>query len=215
MDYNAFNEESMSITREDHIRMKQKLTKKHKITKSQTIKFRRVFFDIFGIDGDIKNRFSEDTDTYSVYWEDGLIKKLNLEKISNRNDTIYKKIEPLTQEQYQSILNGSYQWLETSGIPLFHELYLQLTINQLELSEVYEYKREVIELKHGQGTIVFNTSIANIGQELFTRQLYRNECLDNGEVIVSYRHETAIPTVFANILNHIEKNNIVPVASSC
>lgn len=211
MIYTAFKEEHTSIRVAKYLNLKNKLTKNKDNVTSRDKTYRRIFFEIPGTIRDGKDNYLNNTDTFSIYWENTLYHNLYLEKISRREDNIYKQRVPLTRQNYLDIEAQNYQWLKDSSLGLLNDLYLQISMNMLRIGDVYEYKREIITIGEEQSSIHFTKSVTRTEGELFGNNLYRQECLSENEVLMSYRKNTTIPTIYANAFNYMERQPQVNV----
>lgn len=83
----------------------------------------------------------ENTDSYCVMMTDWDTDHLILEKKSKREGLISKSYTRLSEEEFERILDGDYEWMASARESIFRDFYLQLTINQLRqilLSACYQ-----------------------------------------------------------------------------
>lgn len=205
MKYKAFTQEKMVVTMKDYIKMIVQFTKKGK-GKTENRIFRKRFFVTQNSQIDIRNLYHKNSDTYSIYLDEVGTEKLFIEKISNRDGVYYKTREPITKQQYDKILAGKFEWMEKSSVKLLRELYWELKMNQLELSMVYEFTREIVDL--GSSQVLFDKEIRHLGYDLLKEEsdeelkIFAQE--EQSDIIVTYRKNVGIPNFFYDAIVNMQ-----------
>lgn len=67
---------------------------------------------------------------------------IHLEKKSKINGLCLKESARITKEQAQAIVDGQYEWMLETDIPLFHELYSKMKSQGLHPKTIVDYTRE-------------------------------------------------------------------------
>lgn len=201
MKYKAFTQEKMVVTLNDYIKMIVQFTKKGK-GKTESRVFRKRFFVTQNSQIDTRNLYDRNSDTYSVYLDEIGTEKLFVEKISNRDGVYYKIREAITREQYEQISMGQIEWMKKSSVKLLNELYWELKMNQLELSMVYEFTREIVDL--GSSQVLFDKNIRHLGRDLLKQEseeeLRRFSAEKQSDIIVTYRKNVGMPKFFNDMM---------------
>ncbi|MGN0465238.1 MAG: hypothetical protein ACI4F9_02655 [Lachnospiraceae bacterium] len=201
MRYKAFTQEKMVVTLNDYIKMIVHFTKKGK-GKTESRVFRKRFFVTQNSQIDTRNLYNKNSDTYSIYLDEIGTEKLFVEKISNRDGVYYKIREPITRGQYEQISKGKIEWMQKSSLKLLNELYWELKMNQLELSMVYEFTREIVDL--GSSQVLFDKDIRHLGHDLLKQEseeeLRRLSQKRHSDIVVTYRKNVGMPKFFNDIM---------------
>ncbi len=210
MRYKAFTQEKMVVTLNDYIRIILQFTKKGK-GKTQSRVFRKRFFVTQNSQIDTRNLYDRNSDTYSIYLDEIGTQKLFVEKISNREGVYYKTREAITKEQYEQITIGQIEWMKKSPVKLLKELYWELKMNQLELSSVYEFVREIVDL--GSSQVLFDKSIRHLEYDLLreeSEEELRNISFDGqSDIIVTYRKNVGMSKYFSDMLGMFEEQPVL------
>ncbi len=210
MRYKAFTQEKMVVTLNDYIRMILQFTKKGK-GKTQSRVFRKRFFVTQNSQIDTRNLYDRNSDTYSIYLDEIGTQKLFVEKISNREGVYYKTREAITKEQYEQITIGQIEWMKKSPVKLLKELYWELKMNQLELSSVYEFVREIVDL--GSSQVLFDKSIRHLEYDLLreeSEEELRNVSFERqSDIIVTYRKKVGMSKYFSDMIGMFEEQPVL------
>lgn len=204
MKYKAFTQEKMVVTLNDYMKMIIQFSKNGK-GKVQSCVFRKRFFMTQNSQIDTRNLYNTNSDTYSIYLDEIGTEKLFIEKISNREGVYYKTREPITKEQYEQIISGKIEWLKDSPVKLLSELYWELTMNQLELSMVYEFTREIVDL--GSSQVLFDKDIRHLGHDLLGAESIEQLNASSKrcpEIIVTYRKNVGMPKFFYEMMSNVQ-----------
>lgn len=205
MKYKAFTQEKMVVTLNEYIKMIIQFKKKGK-GKTESRVFRKRFFVTQNSQIDTRNLYHRNSDTYSIYLDEIGTEKLFVEKISNRDGVYYKTREPITRQQYEKISTGQFEWMKKSSVKLLSELYWELKMNQLELSMVYEFTREIVDL--GSSQVLFDKDIRHLGYDLLKEQsdeelkIFAEE--KQSDIIVTYRKNVGMPKFFYDAIANIQ-----------
>ena len=152
----------------------------------------------------------ENSDSYCVIMTDWDTDHLILEKKSKREGLISKSHARLSEEQFERILDGDYEWLATARESLFREFYLQLTINQLRPGVVVDYERQAFRMNSKKEYMVFDLGIRST--YLFTKDtvlsplLEQTERLERNRVAMTYKQMAEMPG-FIYRMTGIEQKN--------
>lgn len=139
----------------------------------------------------------ENSDSYCVIMTDWDTEHLILEKKSKREGLISKSHARLSEEQFERILDGDYEWLATARESLFRDFYLQLTVNQLRPGVVVDYERQAFRMNSKKEYMVFDLSIRST--YLFTKDtvlsplLEQKERLEKQQVVMTYKQMAELP----------------------
>lgn len=205
MKYKAFTQEKMVVTLNDYINMIIQFTKMGK-GKTESRVFRKRFFVTQNSQIDTRNLYDRNSDTYSIYLDEIGTEKLFVEKISNRDGVYYKTREPITRQQYEKISMGQFEWMKKSSVKLLSELYWELKMNQLELSMVYEFTREILDL--GSSQILFDKDIRHLGYDLLREEsdeeLRRFAREKQSDIVVTYRKNVGMPKFFYDAIANMQ-----------
>ena len=139
----------------------------------------------------------ENTDSYCVMMTDWDTDHLILEKKSKREGLISKSYTRLSEEEFERILDGDYEWMASARESIFRDFYLQLTINQLRPGVVVDYERQAFRMNSKKEYMVFDLSIRST--YLFTKDtvlsplLEQTERLEQNRVVVTYKQMAELP----------------------
>lgn len=202
MKYMSYYEDSSKMSQGEYICLKRE-TKKEKPNRVQGMVIRKLEF-IHAI-GHVPNR--EDLPSYAICMRDNKEEHLYLEKKKIQNNVIYKNKVKISTDEVQRILSGDIVWMKDSQNTLFRDVYLQMTINHMEVGGIQEFDREV--WKCGKDScVVFDLRIQRlIGKEadFFEGSKVRIDCLPSNQIHVTYRRDKTIPRMIANILQNQEQ----------
>lgn len=84
---------------------------------------------------------------------------IHLEKKSKVNGLCLKDSATLTQEQAQAIVNGDYDWMVDSGVPLVQELYSKMMSQGLRPKTIVDYLREPFVFAPGNVRVTLDYNI--------------------------------------------------------
>lgn len=210
MEFLVYNEESNVISLSDYLNIRRKIEDNSDNKISRTGAQRKIYFnkDINYL-VDVSSREGLNTDRYSINIYDGDFQHMQLDKQSNRDGTIYRQYTYLSAQQYYLLMNGQTDFLHDSDDPLFQDFYLQLTINQLSVGVVVDYKREMYRMGYGQDYLIFDTQISstyNVDDiDFLSEELLTYPRLEPDKAVMTYRKGMDIPRVIANAL-HLGEN---------
>ena len=180
-----YYEENNIIPKEEYKHIIDTLHKEKKFRPARISVVRKVFFNReINYLTDAVSVNQENTDSYCVMmtdWE-GLISK---------------SYTRLSEEEFERILDGDYEWMASARESIFRDFYLQLTINQLRPGVVVDYERQAFRMNSKKEYMVFDISIRST--YLFTKDtvlsplLEQTERLEQNRVVVTYKQMAELP----------------------
>lgn len=109
---------------------------------------------------------------------------IHLEKKSKINGLCLKESADLSKEEVQYIINGDYQWMVSSNVPLVQELYSKIMYQGLRPKTIVDYTREPFIFAPGNVRITIDYNIRT--------GLWCKDFLSSGCVTVPTGDETII-----------------------
>ena len=96
---------------------------------------------------------------FRIRYYNGDLSVIHLEKKSKRNDLCLKEMTAITAEQAQKIVDGSYDWMMKSRIPLIQELYSKMRGQGLRPKVDVDYTREPFVFAPGNVRVTMDYNI--------------------------------------------------------
>lgn len=96
---------------------------------------------------------------FRIRYYDGNISFIRLEKKSKRNGLGFKDSANLTKEQTQAIIDGNYNWMMKSGVPLIQEFYTKMMKQGLRPKTIVDYTREPFVYAPGNVRVTLDYNI--------------------------------------------------------
>ena len=193
-----YYEENNIIPKEEYKHIIDTLHKEKKFRPARISVVRKVFFNReINYLTDAVSVNQENTDSYCVMMTDWDTDHLILEKKSKREGLISKSYTRLSEEEFERILDGDYEWMASARESIFRDFYLQLTINQLRPGVVVDYERQAFRMNSKKEYMVFDLSIRST--YLFTKDtvlsplLAQTERLEQNRVVVTYKQMAEFP----------------------
>ncbi|GAB6401738.1 hypothetical protein IMM1_29680 [Pseudocoprococcus immobilis] len=193
-----YYEENNIIPKEEYKHIIDTLHKEKKFRPARISVVRKVFFNReINYLTDAVSVNQENTDSYCVMMTDWDTDHLILEKKSKREGLISKSYTRLSEEEFERILDGDYEWMASARESIFRDFYLQLTINQLRPGVVVDYERQSFRMNSKKEYMVFDLSIRST--YLFTKDtvlsplLEQTERLEQNRVVVTYKQMAELP----------------------
>ncbi|MBU9725318.1 VTC domain-containing protein [Diplocloster modestus] len=214
MKYTTYYEDSCMIGYSGYEQMKAMVERENPNGILEHVKVRKLKFENTEIENQ-RLAGDEGIPLYSICLKNLDENRLYLEKKSRQNQVTYKSYTKLTREECEKILNGDVEWMKTHKKSLCRDFYLQYTINNLRPTRVREYEREIGKCKDNN-YITFNLNIRTAldkNVDLFAEEIDMMDCLSEDKVAVSYKKETKIPRVIANVL-HIGNEQLNELATA-
>lgn len=82
-----------------------------------------------------------------------------LEKKAKHNNMCLKESQTITKEQVEKLIAGDFDWLKTSGIPLFVQLYFRMKTTGLRPKTIVDYTRYPFVYGPGNVRVTIDTKI--------------------------------------------------------
>ena len=187
--------------------------KNYKPAKTSVI--RKIFFnkDINYLT-DALSVTKENSETYSIMMTEWENSRLVLEKKSIREGLISKSYTYLSEEQFEMIIDGQYEWMKQTRDVLLRDFYLQLTINQIRPGVVVDYTRKTFRLNNRKDYMSFDTSIRST--YLFTKDtllsplLEQKERLEAHRIVMTYKQTAEMPGIIYRLANIVQPQQLIP-----
>ena len=178
-----YYEENNIIPKEEYKHIIDTLHKEKKFRPARISVVRKVFFNReINYLTDAVSVNQENTDSYCVMMTDWDTDHLILEKSYTR----------LSEEEFERILDGDYEWMASARESIFRDFYLQLTINQLRPGVVVDYERQAFRMNSKKEYMVFDISIRST--YLFTQDTVLSPLLEQTErLVVTYKQMAELP----------------------
>lgn len=147
----------------------------------------------------------ENSESYCIMMTDWENERLVLEKKSRREGLICKSHTYLTEEQFEMIIDGQYEWMKTSHDLLLRDFYLQLSVNQIRPGVVVDYIRQSFRLNNRKEYMVFDSSIRST--YIFTKDtllsplLSQTERLEPHCVVMTYKQAAEKQGIVYRLMN--------------
>lgn len=147
----------------------------------------------------------ENTENYCIMMTDWENSRLVLEKKSRREGLISKCHTYLSEEQFEMIIDGEYEWMKDSKDALLRDFYLQLSVNQIRPGVVVDYTRQSFRLNNKKEYMVFDSSIRST--YLFTKDTLLSPLLEQAErlephcVVMTYKQAAEMPGIIYRLMN--------------
>lgn len=146
----------------------------------------------------------ENSENYCIVMTDWETGRLVLERKSVREGLICKSHLYLSEEQFEMIVDGEYEWMKDSHEGLLRDFYRQLTINQIRPGVVVDYTRQSFRMNNRKEYMIFDTSIKST--YLFTKDtllsplLEQAERLQAGRVVMTYKQAAEMQSVILHLM---------------
>lgn len=126
---------------------------------------------------------------------------IHLEKKSKVNGLCLKESADLTKEQAQSLVDGRYDWMMQSGIPLVEELYSKMMSQGLRPKTIIEYTREPFVFAPGNVRVTIDS---NIRTGLDSTDFLNPECVTvpagGAPIILEVKWDEFLPDIIRDIV---------------
>lgn len=200
-----YYEENNIIPEDEYERIIETLQKGRNFKSVRPSAIRKIFFNreinylVDAVSADQAN--SESYCIMMTDWETG---HLILERKSRREGLISKSHTYLSEEQFEMIIDGEYEWMKESHDQLLREFYLQLTINQIRPGVVVDYSRQSFRMNNRKEYMVFDSSIRST--YLFTKDtllsplLEQTERLEPQHIVMTYKKAAEMPGIIYRLM---------------
>lgn len=210
-----YYEENNVIPEREYDRILETLKKGKNYKPAKTSVIRKVFFnrDIPYLT-DALSVNQENSDSYCVVMTDWETTRLVLEKKSIREGLIHKCHTYLTEEQFERIIDGQYEWMKQSKDGLLRDFYLQLSVNQIRPGIVVDYTRQSFRMNNWKSYMVFDSSIRST--YLFTKDtmlsplLEQKERLEEHHIVMTWKQAAEMPELIYRLINIGQPQQLIP-----
>lgn len=210
-----YYEENNVIPEREYERMIEMMKKGRNYKPAKTSIIRKIFFnkDINYLT-DALSVNQENSESYCIVMTDWENSRLVLEKKGIREGLICKNYTYLSEEQFEMIIDGEYEWMKQSRDALLRDFYLQLSINQIRPGVVVEYTRKTFRLNNRKDYMTFDTSIRST--YLFTKDtllsplLELKERLETHRIVMTYRQAAEMPGIIYRLANIGQPLQLIP-----
>ncbi len=128
--------------------------------------------------------------------------KINLEMKSKFHDFIAKQSAPLSRKEFESILEGRYEFLINRNEEVCQRLLLHNRLHLLKPKVVVEYLREAYVFKAGNVRITFDKNLAanDTTMNIFSDQYSSHGVMPDDQMILEVKYDDFLPNMLSVIL---------------
>lgn len=210
-----YYEENNVIPEKEYEQIIETMKKGKNFKPARTSVVRKIFFNKeINYLTDAMSVAKENSETYCIVMTDWENSKLVLEKKSIREGLISKSYTYLSEEQFEMIVDGEYEWMKLSRDAMLRDFYLQLTINQIRPGVVVDYTRKTFRLNNRKDYMVFDSSIRST--YLFTKDtllsplLEQKERLEAHRIVMTYKQAAEMPGIIYRLVNIGQPQQLIP-----
>ena len=133
---------------------------------------------------------------FRIRYYDGDLSLIHLEKKSKIHGLGTKYSAPLTAEEAQSIVDGEWDWMLSSGRPLVQELYCKMQYQGMRPKTIVDYTREPFIYRPGNVRVTFDY---NIRTGLWCTDFLNPDCLTvpapDAGIILEVKWDDFLPSI--------------------
>lgn len=129
-------------------------------------------------------------------------RSIKLERKKKWGSYIHKDSAPLTREEYEKLMAGSYDFLLKSPHSLCREFYYECMVKLQRPKVIVDYDREPLIRREGDVRITFDYDVraAFSGYDIFDPELPTLSVLDPGRLVLEVKFTELLPTVIRELL---------------
>ena len=197
-----------AITSADYLALRQRLrpvmkTDPHTNSKGVYI-IRSVYFDNYN-DKALREKIDgvQRREKFRIRYYNDDLSFITLEKKIKHNDLCQKLDAPLTQEEFQKILQEPGSWMLAHPQPLIRELYCKMQTQQLRPRVLVSYVREPYIFAAGNVRVTFDTSIrTSLFQTSFANGALPDISATDtpGDIILEVKYDAFLPEIIQQLL---------------
>lgn len=200
-----YYEENNVIPEEEYERIIDTLQKGKNYKPARTSVIRKIFFNReINYLTDAVSVSQENSENYCIMMTDWETGHLILERKCIREGLISKSHTYLSEEQFEMIIDGEYEWMKGSHDQLLRDFYLQLTINLIRPGVVVDYSRQSFRMNNRKEYMIFDSSISST--YLFTKDtllsplLELTERLEPHHIVMTYKKAAEVPGMILRLM---------------
>ena len=126
---------------------------------------------------------------------------IKLEKKSKINHLTQKESVTLTKEQVQKILDGNYEWMIESKVPLIKELYSRIKIMGLRPKTIVEYTREPFVFPYGNVRVTLDYNIrTSSGVQTFLNPVGVTIPIKDAPITLEVKWDEYLPDIINDVI---------------
>ena len=126
---------------------------------------------------------------------------IKLEKKSKINHLTKKESATLTKAQVQKILDGNYEWMIESKVPLIEELYSRIKTMGLRPKTIVEYTREPFVFPYGNVRVTLDYNIrTSSGVQTFLNPVGVTIPVKDAPIILEVKWDEYLPDIIKDVI---------------
>ncbi|KIL43532.1 hypothetical protein KP77_32380 [Jeotgalibacillus alimentarius] len=127
---------------------------------------------------------------------------IKLERKSKYNDFISKDSVTLTRCEYETMMDGDYDFLQKKDSPVARAFYLKSTLGKMEPKVIVDYIREAYAYQYGDVRITFDKRLkAGVNTfDIFDPNVVTVNAIRQPQMVLEIKYNSYLPTHIRNIL---------------
>jgi len=137
-------------------------------------------------------------------------KLIKLEKKIKKDRFTTKFSKEITKSQCTDLINGSYDFLSHSNIPLFNDFFSKIKNDMLRPRTIIEYKRQAFFYPYGNVRITFDMDIKTaLGSvDILNPELVLVSSLERNQIILEVKYDRFLPQIISDCIQLNERRQI-------
>lgn len=134
---------------------------------------------------------------------------IRVEKKSKISGLCRKESAPLTREECERILQGSFGFLKQSPHPLLNELYVKMHSQQLRPKTIVDYTREAFVYPAGNVRVTLDSDIRTgiCCREMFDAELSTMYAGSPGQIVLEVKYDAFLPDIIRDLIQLSNRQN--------